>query len=63
MLANSIRLAILTIFLAYADVTSSLSSSSFLKVLIPSLISFILFLNSGLWFLNLKNSSLIKFNS
>jgi len=62
-LAYSILLAILRTSFAKVDAISCESSNSDLYVLISSLISFIALLYSGLWFLNLKNSSLIIFNS
>ena len=63
MLANSILLVIFTIFLAYVDATSSESSKPALYAFISSLICLTEFLNCGLWFLSLKNSSSITLSS
>ena len=63
MLANSILLAIFTIFFAYVDAISSLSSKLFLYALISFFNSFIEVLKYELWFLNLKNLSLITLSS
>ena len=62
-LAYSILLAILRTSFAKVDATSSLSLAAFLNALTSSLISFITDLYWKLWFLNLKNWSLITFNS